>query len=727
MTVPPGKFGPAKIGAKAGRIEELRQHVVSHLTALLESQVRSNVFAGSVVELIRNTHREVLDELKAGTAAAESACLGAAIDHAVEICSRLDRSLELLHREHSHQKHRNGNHVRAMIGEFNEALEKFNATLIEKDLLERQRIVLEQIILSHEHVTQWKEFIQEILSDFHKIFPFNFFFIAFAEEHGLSLFLYHLGNHTDAVKAQARQLLLGQMFAELGLPPDAPLDIEEFEIRGESAIKGMDDFRMLTVSVPAHDPDLSGLLGVAHVAATKLSTQEESVIRSILAVMVMVVGSSKVLSRTLAELEYYSMHDPLTGLYNRRHFNSMLEYEISRSERHSHEFSILLLDLDDFKDINDSYGHPIGDTTLCGIAEILQRYLRKGDLATRIGGDEFAVILTETGNEGAGRVAENLGRLLRDTKFAGPDGIIFHITASIGVVTFPKDAQSVTDLLAGVDIALYRAKERGKDTVCGVDELAQRVRASRVTREYAEKLRSALAEGGIVPFFQPIIDCRTGEIFAFETLARLIEPEGQILAAGSFIGTIEKYGLGRDLDRCIIDGALRAKQADIKAGWPDRKLFINLSAQEIEERNILGFAADLCTRLGVPPGCVVFEILERDAISDMSNMRKFLSSLRESGFAFALDDFGSGYNSFHYLRELHFDFVKIDGAFVRNIMNSRIDYALVRNLSRLCQDIGIRTVAEFVENQGILEALIEMNIDYAQGLHISMPTRELRG
>ncbi len=192
-----------------------------------------------------------------------------------------------------------------------------------------------------------------------------------------------------------------------------------------------------------------------------------------------------------------------------------------------------------------------------------------------------------------------------------------------------------------------------------------------------------------------------------------------------FIETMEKYGMGRELDRIIINKAFQAKRERMKSDSPGVKLFVNLSAQEIQGRGILGYAEELCNALAIPPECIVFEILERDAIGDMTNMRKFLTNLRQKGFAFALDDFGSGYNSFHYLRELQFEYVKIDGAFVRNILNSKVDYALVHNLSRLCQDIGIQTVAEFVENQAIFDALKAMGINYAQGFHISLPTREM--
>ncbi len=289
-------------------------------------------------------------------------------------------------------------------------------------------------------------------------------------------------------------------------------------------------------------------------------------------------------------------------------------------------------------------------------------------------------------------------------------------------MTYPHDSENVTELLASIDLAMYRAKELGKDGAFTVEALGrEHITESLGKRDLSEKLRIALQENRILPFYQPIIDCSNGEIFAYETLARLVEPDGELIVAGSFINTLEKYSLSRRLDRAIINSALEYKSRHINNIDQRTKLFINLSAQEIQGRNILGYVEELCAQFNIPPSCIVFEILERDAISDMSNMRKFLSSLRGRGFGFALDDFGSGYNSFHYLRELHFDYVKIDGTFVRNILHSKIDFALVQNLSNLCQDIGIRTVAEFVENQETLDAVKAMGINYAQGHFIGMP------
>ncbi|ADE11292.1 putative bifunctional diguanylate cyclase/phosphodiesterase [Sideroxydans lithotrophicus] len=712
-------------------LEEMRQQVLERFASLIENQTRTQLFANNIGALVHDVNAEInagheqsirlLDNIDISQTDRDA--IQSRLRSDMALAGRLDKTLELLLGERQRQWDMNDEHLKRVMLDFNRTVENLAGTLIEKDLLERQSHVLENIIISHEKVTQWRQFVQGILASFHSIFPFNFFYIAFAEEHGLALYLYFLGDYSDEVKTSVRGKLTREMLAKLGLPEDTLIDIEEFEIPAHTKADSISDIDLITVRVPQLDMlNLAGVLGVAYGSMQKLTAQEASVIRSILAVMVMVVGSSKALSKTLAELEYYSTHDPLTGLHNRRHFNEMLEYEIDRSERHNHEFSILMLDLDDFKDINDTYGHPCGDATLCAVSEIVRSTMRKGDLTTRIGGDEFAIILTETSQEGAREVAEKLRVALRDHKFEAPNGKTFHTTTSIGLIAYPKDAQNISDLMAGVDIGLYRAKSIGKDSVCSVEEVEDKIQTGRNVRDHAEKMREALRNDHIKPYFQPVIDCKSGEIFAYEALARLVEPNGETISAGAFIEIIEKYGMGRELDRVMIQKSLETLKAHIAAQGAPRKLFINLSSQEIQGRGVLGFAEKLCQELEIPPQNIVFELLERDAIGDMTRMRKFLAELRKSGFSFALDDFGSGYNSFHYLRELHFEFVKLDGDFVRNILVSKIDRALVSNLSRLCRDLGMLMVAEFVESQEIMDELNAMGVDYAQGFHLGVPT-----
>jgi diguanylate cyclase (GGDEF)-like protein len=721
----------AGLPAQPQSIADLRLHMVQRFAQLLENQLRNQRFANAISTMVSDVHDDVMRHLdralhslqRMDLPAPERQMLLDGLQHALQRCKHLQAALPLLVETRKLRALANRTDLRSMMLRFDDTAQKLAGTLVQKELLERQSAVLEQIILSHEKVTQWKTFVQEILNSFQEVFPFQFFFIAFGEAHGLSLNLYYVGHPTEENKRLARHRLARQLLRELHLPEDAPLDIEEFEIDSHHHQGPIDDVEMIMVSVPEiENVNLAGLLGVAYASTRRPGVQEIAIIRSILAVMVMVVGSSKALGRTLSELEYYSTHDPLTGLHNRRYFNEMLEYEVGRSKRHGHEFSLLMLDLDDFKDVNDTWGHPCGDMVLRRIAETLQATTRKGDLSARLGGDEFILMLTETGRDGAQVVAEKLRRRLKEQHYLSPDGKRFHVTTSIGIVSYPRDADTVSDLMAGVDMGLYRAKERGKDTIATLESVGTQLRNNRLTRDLVEKLRLALRENRVIPFFQPIYDCRSGELYAYETLARVREPDGNTLSAASFIETIERYGLGRELDRAVVGHALQALRQRLDDGKPPVKLFINLSVQELQGRGVIGFAEHLCTRLGIPPNTVVFEILERDAIGDMTHTRSFLSTLREKGFLFALDDFGSGYNSFHYLRELSFDFVKIDGAFVRNILNSKIDHSLVRNLTHLCQDIGIQVVAEFVESPELWEALQGMGCDYAQGYHLGLPS-----
>lgn len=707
-------------------LEALRLRFFEYCATLLEGQVRSHHFAAATRDLTRSEHQEILADLRRFEREQAGKPLAVSLEDVARRCDSLQGALDLLADERQRRLHRNGDYVKEIMREFDRMTSDLSTTLIEKSLLERQSRVLESIILSYEKVSQWKTFVQQILADFHTVFPFDFFIVAFSEEHSLGLYIYFMGAYADDVRAVVRERFAADFLRQLKLPPSTPVDVEEFIVLKAPAAMALADVSLLTVAMPEHLPGLSGILGVGYASSSPLTAQEAGIIRSILSVMMMVVGSSKVLNRTLLELEYYSTHDPLTGLHNRRHFNQMLEYEVGRSERHHHNFSLLFLDLDDFKDINDSYGHPTGDEVLRSIGEAITLNLRKGDLACRIGGDEFAVLLPETGLEGGMSAGEHLRELIAKREFPGPNGKSFHTSVSIGVVSYPRDAQTFGELVATVDVSLYHAKHLGKNITANIDSAKTLLQETRAKRTDVEMLREAFKADRVVPYFQPIVHCQSGELFAYESVARLIAENGEIATAATFIDAVEKYGLVHDLDRIMIEKSLREKKRSLQDGARSVRLFVNLSAQEIQGRGILGYAEDLCERLEMPPSCLVFEIVERDAIGDMSNMRKFLSNLRKQGFAFALDDFGSGYNSFHYLRELRFEYVKLDGSSVRNILNSQIDHALVCNLVRLCNDLGIETIAECVETEGILNALRQIGTNYVQGYHIDMPQPHMK-
>jgi diguanylate cyclase (GGDEF)-like protein len=713
--------------------EEMRKRIVARFAGIFERQVRARQYAEGINELVQSTHAEVMQLLQQSVNRladselddVEKLHIGAGLDAAVARFSRLDATLDLLLSDQLCQWRSTLAGLQQVMGETNRTAHDLSTTLVEKALFERHLQMLESVVLSQENITYWQQHVRTILSEFHALIPGVLFYVAFADGDRHSLYIYHLIEPGGTARRQAlRRELLAHLGRELGLRGDASCEIHEFSIDESLRTLLPHDLRAEFFAVPIPEleaPNLRGTLGVMRVAPRPISGQESSLLRSVLSLMVMVVGSSRALGRTLQELEYHSSHDPLTGLHNRRHFNEVLQAEQARAQRHQRDFSVLMIDLDDFKDINDTYGHPCGDMVLQRVAEIIRQPLRVGDTSARIGGDEFSVILSETSGDGARKVAEKLRTQIRDLIFTCDQGAVFRITVSIGLITYPGDAQSINDLIAGADHSLYRAKQLGKDSVISLASVKDVLQSSRLSRGNAETLRSALIEQRVLAHYQPIVDCRSGELYAYEALARICQHDGELVVAGAFIEAAEKYGLSRDIDRAVMRQGFTDLMHHCGSSAPQFRLFINLSPQEIHGRGTLQYAEQLCVELGVPANSVVFEITERDAISDMAQMRVFVKELRAKGFLFALDDFGSGYNSFHYLRELAFDYVKIDGAFVRNVLESRVERALVSNLGRLCQDLGILTIAEFVESTHVLDALRDMGIDYAQGYHLGRP------
>lgn len=709
------------------RFDHLQIQTLDRVSRILASFVKNKTFGMSVRKLIEAEHRSVLADLSPLTGPG-SPCFGNPVlckplEKAVGTLTALTQAVSRLDESQIHWGV-NGHSIRDILDEFHDTLRHARQLVIEKDLLDRQSRVLSRIILSSEKVARWKEFIRGILRELQEMFPFEVFSIAFTEDQSLTLYLYYRSTPQRDSQERFREYFLEYFRDRFGLSRETSVEVEEFFLSEEpDGFPGF-DLKTLMVTVPDYAADLSGILGIAYGVTRELTPQEQSVIQSILSVMVMVIGSSKVISRTLSELEYYSTHDPLTGLHNRRYFNEMIGYEIHRSERHGHKFCLLMIDLDNFKDVNDSYGHLDGDRVLNQLGKIVTGTVRKGDIVCRFGGDEFVVLLSETSLSGGCTLAETVREAIQTWSFGTTDRGSFHVTVSVGIVAYPQDGNQIEDLLAGLDLVLYRAKERGRNTVASSRDLRTDIRSVRLFRLHTEEFRQALGEERIVPYFHGIYAAGSGRLLGYESLARLLNTDGTVVQAQDFLDLARKYGLLTTLDRFMLEKSLRtvAHHPDFSVfenGIP--VLFVNLSSQEIENHGFLDLARELCDRFGVAPSRLVFEIVESDAIQDLKSMKVFLQELRSKGFSFALDDFGSGYNSFHYLRELHFEYVKIDGAFVRNIVHSPIDRALVGNLIRLCREIGTKTIAEYVEGPEIHAILREMSVDFVQGYHFGLP------
>lgn len=417
-----------------------------------------------------------------------------------------------------------------------------------------------------------------------------------------------------------------------------------------------------------------------------------------------------------AKLEELSVRDPLTGLYNRRKFNEFLQYEIIRAERHGHGFSLIMIDLDNFKYINDTYGHPIGDMVLKELTAMLGKELRKGDVLARMGGDEFAIILPETPLANGVLVANKLHRMLAGREFELPIGKI-RTTASFSMVSYPEDGRTEDVLYAAMDAVLYKAKLRGKNQVMVAD--AAEDRNMMVIFKQGDFLRNALREDRIEAFLQPIVEVRGGAVMAYEVLVR-IRDNDQIIQACDFVEVAEELGMAQELDRELFRKGL-AHYALISKKHPHAKMFFNLFPRTFSNIEWVRGIPAMVRAAGVPCENIVLEITEREALPNLMQVRAMIEELRESRISVALDDFGSGFSSFLYLKYLEIDYVKIEGSFVRQIVADGRDRIMVEHINSMAHQFGLKTVAEFVEDEMTAKILAEIGVDYAQGYYYGRP------
>jgi len=420
--------------------------------------------------------------------------------------------------------------------------------------------------------------------------------------------------------------------------------------------------------------------------------------------------------RLSQQLQYLADHDPLTGLYNRRRFEEELTSAITSG--HARGIAILVIDLDNFKFVNDSFGHTVGDRLIVRTAELLKSRLRSDDTLARQGGDEFVVVLRDITPEDALATAEELVQLVaRDVRIEGAEHST-RVTASIGVAV-ASEGEPVPEetLMMQADIAMYEAKDAGRNSA----RVFRPGEDSHVTIgiDWAGRLRSALENDEMMIYAQPIL--RLGEPGPphFELFIRMRARNGEIILPGAFLPTAERHDLVQELDQWVIRKAISALAA--VEGDVTPRLQINLSGRTVGDSRLADFVQAELAEAGVDPSSLVFEVTETSAIGNMTRAQEFSARMNELGCGFALDDFGTGFASFYYLKHLAFDYVKIDGEFVQNLASDPVNRLLVRALVEISRGMGKRTVAEQVEDARTLEMLREYEVDFVQGHYLGRP------
>jgi diguanylate cyclase (GGDEF)-like protein/PAS domain S-box-containing protein len=422
-----------------------------------------------------------------------------------------------------------------------------------------------------------------------------------------------------------------------------------------------------------------------------------------------------------SRLRHLADHDPLTGLLNRRRLMEQLDHEVAAVHRYGGSGALLLLDLDDFKYVNDSLGHAAGDELIVRSTEQLAQRLRDTDTLARLGGDEFAVILPHVDESQARDVAAGLLVALRGAT-SPSHGHARRLTASIGIALFREGGEvpSSAELLVQADTAMYDAKETGRAQVAVYDPHNVRQTGMEARLDVAERLREALDTEQLVLHAQPIVSLRDDPVPHYELLLRMRAGEGALVPPSSFLEVAERFHLVRALDRWVVSEAL----ALLAAAQEDGRravLSVNLSAQSILDPDLPEWIAGAIAAAGVDGHGLVFEVTETDAAVNFELANQLTRRLSVLGCGFALDDFGTGYCSLHYLKHLSFDYLKIDGAFVKGLASSAADQLIVRAAVDIAHGLGKQTVAEGVENAQTLALLRDLGVDYAQGFHLAAP------
>jgi diguanylate cyclase (GGDEF)-like protein/PAS domain S-box-containing protein len=431
------------------------------------------------------------------------------------------------------------------------------------------------------------------------------------------------------------------------------------------------------------------------------------------------VTQSRDLSR---QLSWQARHDPLTGLVNRREFEQHLEKAISSAKSENQAHALCYLDLDRFKIVNDTCGHVAGDELLRQVTTLLQEQIRKTDILGRLGGDEFGVLLRQCPLQKALKIAHTLREKIQEFRFIWQDNS-FGIGVSIGLVEITADSESLANILIAADSACYVAKNNGRNRLHVFQSDDREVLQEQGQIRWVTRIRKALEEDRFCLYSQLITAISPNEFQEehYEILLRLQDETGEIIAPMAFIPAAERYNLMHEVDRWVINMLFR-HWSSLQNQNKQRVYAINLSGASINDDRFIDFIHEQFALYPVSPSLICFEITETVAIANLTKASKFIRQLQNLGCRFALDDFGSGMSSFAYLKNLPVNYLKIDGEFIKDIIDDPVDDAMVEAITHIGHVMGLKTIAEFVENNAILERIKVLGVDYAQGYGIGKPS-----
>ena len=428
------------------------------------------------------------------------------------------------------------------------------------------------------------------------------------------------------------------------------------------------------------------------------------------------------LSERDAKLLEMANHDSLTGLFNRRRFTEELKKEIISVMRKGHTSALLFVDLDQFKYINDACGHPAGDRLIRKVADELARSVRRDDVVARFGGDEFAVLVRRTDIHGATSSAETILSNMRRMAHIEEEQV-FHVHCSIGMAMITGDNLHYDELINQSDIACREAKNAGRNRLSVYEYSDGSKEKDTADVGWMNRLRRAVDNDEFELRFQPINRIHTGETTHHEVLIRLRGDDDNVVLPDAFLPSAMRFGLMTEIDFWMIENASKAHSVYSVPGHT-LKFSINLSANAFENDDLVDHIEKCFEKYNVDPGDIIFEITESLAVRHPMHVERQIAALRDMGCHLALDDFGTGYSSFSYLQKLQFDYIKIDGTFVEDLLNNPVDQKMIKLIAEIGAEAGMETIAEYVQDAESMVLLDELGVDLAQGYFVGRPTKK---
>ncbi len=474
---------------------------------------------------------------------------------------------------------------------------------------------------------------------------------------------------------------------------------------------------LIVVPINSTDGKLNGFMGFDDTEKIRKWSDEDIKALRVAAEMVGMYWKRKQIEKAL---QYQASHDALTNIPNRYQLEKILKIIIKKAKTGKNG-ALLFIDLDNFKLINDTFGHETGDKLLIALVDVFFENLPKNAFLSRLGGDEFAVLLEDTPFQEAETVAEKLRRAVWESKLnLITHGFRLNLSISVGIAII-DGTLCYQRCLALADTALYKAKERGRNRVAFAEPKDDPVNRLTETNRILDVIKNALQEDGFVLHFQPVFKIKDKKILHYESLIRIKDQNGQIIHPYEFIPVAESFGLMSQIDLWVVKSSL-----NVLCAFPKSKLFVNLSGVTLSDDTALKRIESYIRESGIAPSRMGFEITETAAVQDLIRAENWIHKLKKLGCLFALDDFGKGFSSFSYLQTLPVDYIKLDGSFVENADKEPVHRALIQAIYTIANTLGMKTIAEFVANEAVFNVLKTIGVDYGQGFFLGRPKEGIK-